>query len=116
MSSFQEIWLEKVAKPAQAQDVTNSSKPVLVVSYGATDEASKMLIQRLDKVLSASNGLDRLQIKAFNSMSDSNAIGQLKAPKMGLSLYRNGKLIDSLSTNDEQSIRKFIDSNKKNII
>ena len=101
---------------AQASDVLNSNKPTLVVTYAGDDQTSKTFIQNLDKALASSSGLERLQIKAFNSMKESNTVKQLKSPAIGISLYRNGKLVDSLGNANEQAIRKFIDSNKKNLI
>ena len=119
MKSLDTIWLEKIAASApkarpQANEVTSSMKPTLVVTFNENDEQIKTFIRSLDKVLSSLSNIKNLQIKAFHSMKDSSAIGQLKAPVSGLALYRGKELIGALGyKSTEQDIRKFFDSNRK---
>lgn len=100
----------------QASDITNSPKPVLVVAFMPQDEMSKQFVQRLDKVLASTSGLDRLQIKAINLTKNKATSDQLKSGH-GISLFKGGKLIGSVGfKSSEQEIKKFIDAHKRDII
>lgn len=114
-----DLGIEKEAAkaPPTAAEVTNNQRAVLVVTIAGTDQPSKLFVEKLDRVLQSMSGLDRLDIKAFNSMKDSQAVNQLKAPRIGIDLFRGGKSLGSLGQDaSEAQIRKFIDKHRKNII
>jgi thioredoxin-like negative regulator of GroEL len=97
-------------------EVKNNPKPVLVVGYTESDEMSKTFIQRLDKVLTSMSGIDRLQIKAVNLMKERGVADQLNIGK-GITLFKRGKIIGELSfKSQENDIRKFMESHRKDFI
>lgn len=116
-----DLGIEKEAKvqpkPTTASDVTNNQRAVLLVTIAGTDQPSKIFVEKLDRVLQSMSGLDRLDIKAVNSMKDSGTVNQLKAPRIGIDLFRGGKSLGSLGQDaSEAQIRKFIEKHRKNII
>lgn len=100
-----------------AAEVTNSQRPLLLVTIAGQDNTSKVFVERLDRVLQSLSGFDRMQIKAVDSMKDSSTVNQLKAPKIGIDLFRGGKSLGSLGPSaSEQDIRKFFEKHRKNVI
>lgn len=130
------IWLEKIA----AEDVSPLSQaiktaaatpqmrptasaiksniaPMMVVSFNEADQASKLFIERLDKVLQSQSGLDRMKIVALNANKDQNTMKELKVSGSSISLYKGGKHVGTLAGNStEQQIATFLNENKKNLI
>jgi len=99
-----------------AASIKQDPLPVLIVTFRENDEQSKLFIQKLDRVLSQSSGIDRLQIKALNQMKHRQQIEQLGLAGTGIALMRRGKLVDNMGIGNEQEIRKFVEANKKHMV
>lgn len=93
-------------------------RPKAVVVVNSNDSYSKPFIQRLDKVLQSSSGMERLEFVALDSMKDRSLINKLGATIPSLILMKQGKTIGTLPGQNtmETDIMKFLNEHRSSLV